>query len=427
MQIKVDHTQETAVTLTISADAKELVPLKEHVLTHFQGKVKVAGFRQGTVPAAILEKHIDPNQLQTEFLQEAVENMYSQAVNTEKLRPVGQPEVSIKKFVPYSELKFDVAVQVVGKVNLPDYKKIKMQKPELTITVKDINEVLASLQKRLAERKDVNRPAKDGDQVWIDFRGVNEKGEPVKGADGKDYPLILGSNTFIPGFESNLIGQKIGEEKEFTLTFPKDYGVKALANKKVTFSVTVTKVQEVIEPKLDDAFATKAGPFKTLNELKEDIKKQLKHERQHEIDRNFEGEIVKEITQKAKVAIPEQLIDEQIERDLIELKQNLTYRGQTYEEFLDMEQLDDATYRSERLRPNASEHVKAGLVLAEIADEELLEVTPEELEVRIQVLKGQYKDAAMQAELDKPENRRDIAARLLTEKTLSKLVAYATT
>lgn len=425
MQVKVDHIGDTKATLTISASGDELKHLKEHVLTHFQDSVKVPGFRSGNIPQAILEKHVDPTQLQTQFLQEAVEHMYVQAVNKEKLRPVGQPQINLKKFVPFTDLEFDAEVSTVGPIKLVEYQKIRMEKPKLEITAKDVQGVIQALQKRLAEKKNVQRAAKDSDEVWIDFSGVDAKGQPIKGADGKDYPLILGSNTFIPGFEPNIVGLKPGEEKTFTLTFPKDYGVKALASKKVTFTVKITKVQEVIEPKPDDLFAAKAGPFKTIAELKADIKKQLKVERQQEQDRNYENQLIGEITQRSDVSIPEQLIDEQIERDIVELKQNLTYRGQTYEEMLEMEQTDDTTYRKERLKPNATERVKAGLVLAEIADKERLEVTPEELEVRIQILKGQYKDQAMQAELDKPDNRRDIAARLLTEKTVKKLVNYA--
>jgi trigger factor len=113
----------------------------------------------------------------------------------------------------------------------------------------------------MAEKKDVERPAKKDDEAWIDFKGVDEKGEPINGADGKDYPLVLGSNKFIPGFEDNVVGMKPGEEKTFPLNFPKDYGVKALAGKKVKFTVKVNKLQELSEPKLDDAFAAMVGPF----------------------------------------------------------------------------------------------------------------------------------------------------------------------
>lgn len=426
MQVNKTKSTDNQATFTVVASEKELEAMKDHVLTHFQSKVKVAGFRAGKVPAGVLEKNIDPNALQTEFLQEAVEQMYIQAVSELNLRTLEQPKITIKKFVPFTALEFEAEVSVVGEIKLADYKSIKKAAPAVNLTAKDIDDVIESLKVRLAEKKDVNREAKTGDQVWIDFVGVDSKGEPVKGADGKDYPLILGSNTFIPGFEDNLIGVSAGDEKTFELTFPKEYGVKAIANKKVKFTANITKVQEVVEPKVDDEFAAKAGPFKTIKELKEDIRKQLGHERQHQARQEFEGQLIKEISDKSKLTVPEVMIEDQIEAMLRDLQQNLVYRGQTFQEFLEAEGKTEEQFRTDVLKPQATERVKASLVLSEIAEQEKLEVTPEELEVRMQVLKGQYQDPQMQEELNRPEARRDIAARILTEKTLSKLVDYAT-
>ncbi|HTE58083.1 MAG TPA: trigger factor [Verrucomicrobiae bacterium] len=425
MQVKKTQPSETEAVLAVVADAKELAPIKEHVLTHFQKNTKIPGFRAGKIPGDLLEKSVDQNALQTQFLEEAVEQLYVAAAREVNLRPVDNPQISIKKFVPFTTLEFEATVAVVGVVTLPDYTKIKKTKPEVKLTDADVKEVIKSLQMRAAEKKDVSRAAKDSDQVWIDYTGVDaDTKESINGADGKDYPLVLGSNTFIPGFEPELIGLKAGDEKTFTLTFPKDYGVAMLQGRKVTFTVTVTKVQEVVEPKVDDAFAAKVGPFKTLAELKADIKKQLAIERQREADRNFESLLIKEISDKSAVAIPDVLIADQIERLMQEVQQNLVYRGQTIQEFLAAEGKTEETYKSDVLKPQAHDRVKASLVLAEIAEKEKLDVTPEELEIRMQVLKGQYKDEAMQAELEKPETRRDIASRILTEKTVSKLVAY---
>jgi trigger factor len=426
MQVKTTHPSDTQAKLSVTADEPMLRSMKDHVLTHFRSRVKIAGFRPGTAPLNLIEKHIDPAELQTEFLEETISSLYSQAIQQERLRPVDRPEISIIKFVPFTTLEFEASVPVVGEIKLPEYTKIKKSKVPVTVTTDDVKDVLTSLRQRMADKKDVNRAARDGDQVWIDFKGIDDKGEAVNGAEGKDYPLILGSNTFIPGFEPNLAGLSAGEEKTFTLKFPKDYGVKALANRNVTFTVTVTKVQEVVEPKADDEFAAKAGPFKTLKDLKDDIKRQLQHERQHEADRNYESELIKTIADKSKVTIPDVLINDQVERLIADLRQNLMYRGMTWEEYLEAEGKSEEAYRTEVLIPQARERVKASLVLAEIAEQEKLEVTPEELEVRMQILKGQYQDAAMQAELDKPEARQDIAARLLTEKTVAKLVTYAT-
>lgn len=423
MQVK-KSIDKTIATITIHANETDLSPLRQHVLTHFQAKLKLPGFREGKVPLALVEKNVDAGQFQSEFLEEALSQMYAQAVQEHDIRPVARPEVELKKFVPYTELEFVVTVSVVGAISLGDYKKIRVAKPKATVTAKDIDEVIKSLQTRLSEKKDVDRAAKDTDQVWIDFTGVDAKGEAVQGADGKDYPLVLGSNTFIPGFEPALVGLKAGEEKTFDTTFPKDYGVKALANKKVTFTVTVTKVQEVVLPKADDEFATKAGPFKTLADLKSDIKKQLQIERDQQAQRDYDNEIVRALAAKSTVEIPDALIEEQIDRIENEEKQNLVYRGQTWEEHLKEEGVTAEEHREQK-RETAAERVKMGLVLSEVAEQEGLTVTPEELEIRMQILKGQYQDPAMQAELDKPEARQDIASRILTEKTLDVLSKYA--
>ncbi len=425
MQVKKTTISETELTLTIVAGEKELADMKQHVLGHFRKKVKIAGFREGKAPLELIEKHVDPSLLQTEFLEDAVNQLYMQAVREESIRPVANPDVSITKFVPFYTLEFDAKLIVLGAVSLPDYKKVKKQKPSVSLTDADVTEVLKNLQTRAAEKKDVERAAQLTDQVWIDFTGVDAKGAPVDGADGKDYPIALGSNTFIPGFEDNVVGLSAGDSKTFDVTFPSDYHAKALAKQKVTFTVTVNKVQEVIMPKVDDAFATTVGPFTSAKQLKDDIKQQLQLERQNEADRAYETELVSELAEQTKVALPASMVEEQIDKIEDQERQNLVYRGQTWEEHLKEEGVTPEEHREQK-RAEAEKSIRASLMLAEISEKENLDITQEELELRIVSLKAQYNDPQMQTELDKPENRRDIASRILTEKTVAKLVGYAT-
>ncbi|HTH71848.1 MAG TPA: trigger factor [Candidatus Pristimantibacillus sp.] len=426
MHVTKKYSSDTKVTLTLTADAELLEAEKKKVLLELARNLKIQGFREGKAPLNIVEKSVDPSRLQTEFLEHAVNRLYLAALDHENLRPVTPPEVKIAKFVPFDTLEVEAEVEVVGEVKLADYKKIKLAKEKVTVDAKEVDEVIASLRSREAEKKEANRAAKDKDEVVIDFKGVDAKTkEEIKGADGKGYPLLLGSNTFIPGFEANLLGMKAGEEKTFVLTFPKDYGVKALQNRKVEFAVKVEKVQEVVEPKLDDAFAATVGPFKTVADLKVDIKKELSARKEDEAEQKFADELITKIAEKSKVAIPEVLITEQIDRLEQEQRQNLMYRGQTWQEFLDAEGLTDETFRKQ-LRPGAELRVKAGLVLSEISELEKIDVTPEELEIQVQTLKARYPDPQMQAELAKPEARRTIASRILTDKTVAKLKEYAT-
>lgn len=414
----------TQVTLKIEAGEAILAPIKNDVLNRLARNVKMPGFRNGRAPLALVEKNIDQAQLQTDFLDEALTQLYAQATTQEQVRPVTQPDVKILKFVPFTEIEFEVTTHVIGKISLPDYTKIKIAKTVGEVTAKDVTDVMNSLKARLAEKQPAERAAKLKDEVIINFKGVDAQGIAVNGAAGQAYPLILGSNTFIPGFEDNLVGMRAEDEKSFTLTFPKDYGVKALAGKEVTFTVTVTSVHEMSEPKVDDTFAAKVGPFKTLAELKMDIKKQLKFEREQEALHKQQDELVKSVTDKSKVDIPEPLIEQQVIYNFDEVRRNLTYRGQTMQEYLEAEGFTEDEFKEKELKPQALQQLKTSMVLAEIAEKENLSVTQDELTSRLQQLKGQYQDPAMQAELDKPENQRDIASRLRSEKVVNYLLGF---
>lgn len=426
MQITNDQLNPTKRKLTIVAEQAELDTVKAHVLKHLSGKVKVQGFREGKAPAHLIEKQLDPAALQTEFIDHAVNDLYVAAIEQSNLRPVAQPEIAIVKFVPFTTLEFTAEVEVIGDIKLADYKKIKLEATSVAVSAKDVDEVIKNLRQRGAEKKAVTRAAKDGDETVIDFKGVDAKTkEPIDGADGENYPLTLGSKAFIPGFEEEVIGLKAGEEKTFDIVFPADYGAAVLQNKKVTFTITVHTVNELVEPKLDDAFAASVGPFKTVAELKADIKKQLKAERERDAQRDFDNKLLEQIAEKSEIALPAAIVEEEITRIEEEEKRNIVYRGQTWQEHLAEEGVTEEEHR-EKQRAGAEMRVKAGLVLGEIANAENITVTPEELEIRLMLLKNQYPDEAMQAELEKPENRRDIQNRMMTEKTLDKLRGYAT-
>jgi len=419
MQVELKKLDDTQVQLTIAASEDELAPYKEQILKKLARDVKLPGFRAGKAPLNLIEKNLDQNQLQTEFLDTVLTDLYAVAIKKQMIRPVTRPDVAIKKFVPFSALEFEVTTHIIGKIEVGKYRGLTKVKPEASVTVKDVDEVVKSLQIRLAEKNEVERAAKKDDEVWIDFKGEDTKGKPVKGAEGKDYPLVIGSNTFIPGFEDNVLGMSPGDKNTFTITFPKDYGVNALASKKVVFHVTANKVKEVVMPKLDDEFAAKAGPFTNLKDLKADIKKQIAIERENEQTRIVQNNLVDQVVSKSKLTIPKPLIEQQVVHELDELKRNLTYRGQTYQEYLEAEGKSEEAFIEEVIEPRAILQIKTSLVLAEIAEIEKLSVSPEELEIRMQLLKGQYTDQTMQADLAKPEVRRDIASRMLSERVVN--------
>ncbi|MBX4190668.1 trigger factor, partial [Candidatus Saccharibacteria bacterium] len=250
----------TNIVLTVAADTADLAPIKKHVLGHFKHTVKVPGFREGKAPEELIEKYANQQRLLDEFMEHAMNELYRRAVDQEQIKPIATPSVQLKKFVPYTDMEFEAETEIIGPIKLPNYKSMKLAKNKPAVTAKDVDGVIKSLQTRMAERSEVNRAAKTGDELIIDFEGQDKTGKKVPGAEGKDHPIVLGSKTFIPGFEEKLIGLKPGDTKEFEITFPKDYGAAALQNQKVDFKVSVQKIQELKEPKADDEFASKVGP-----------------------------------------------------------------------------------------------------------------------------------------------------------------------
>lgn len=422
MQVTKESISPTSIKLTIVADQAELDSIKQNVLKRMSGSLKLQGFRPGKAPMNLVERSVDQNQLQSEFLEHAVNDLYVQAIDQERIRPVAQPQISITKFVPFTTLELVAEVESVSKIVLPDYTKITAVKEVAKVTEAQIDDVIVSLQERAAKREPVERAAKKGDEVTIDFTGVDAKTKsPIAGADGSDYPLVLGSDSFIPGFEDEVTGMKADDVKTFDITFPKDYGATELQNKKVTFTVTAKLVQKMVEPAVDDAFAAQIGPFKSVEELRKDIRRELEAQAKSNAERKYENDLVQAVAEKAKLTIPDSLVDEELDRLEQQERQDILYRGQTWQEHLDAEGVTEEEHRSKN-RSGAELRVRAGLVLGEVAEAEKVKVTPEELEIRIQLLKGQYAtDEQMLQELDKPENRRDIMSRLMTEKTIDKL------
>ena len=425
MQITTKQLSPTQIELTLTADEAQLDHAKARALNDLGKDVSLAGFRKGHAPQHLVEKNVDQSLLQNKFLDNILNDMYGQALVQEQIRAVAQPEVNVTKFVPFNEVEMKAKVEVIGDIKLADYKKFKFTKKTEKVTDKDVQAVLDDLLSREAEKQDVTRAAKEGDEATIDFVGTDPKtNEPFEGGSGNDYPLVIGSNTFIPGFEPELVGMKPGDEKSFDVTFPKDYGAEHLQGKKVSFAVTVKAVKEVVKPKLDAAFASKVGPFKTVDELKEDIKKQLGVEKENQAQRALENDILQALVEKSKLDAPSQLIEEEIDRMEEEEKRNLMYRGQTWQEHLDAEGKTAEQHR-EGQREQATLRVKSGLLLGEVAQAEKIDVTEDDLKERIAAMKQQYNDPQMQAELDKPENQRELVSRILTEKTVTKLVNYA--
>ncbi len=420
MKYSVKHLSSTRVELTITVDAEDLVEVKKITLAKMAQKTKVSGFRPGKVPASVAEKHLDPASVSAQTAEDAASKFVVDAFSQANLQPLERPGVEIKDFKPGKSLEITAEADVLPKIKLGEYKKIGIKREKVTVTDKEVNEVIENLRRSHAEKNEVTRTAKKDDEVWIDFEGVSEEGKPVPGATGKDYPLVLGSNTFIPGFEEGIIGKKTGESFDLSLTFPKDYHHKPLAGAKVTFKTNIKKVTEQKLPEIDDTFAAKNGDFKTIDELKADIKLQLTERKKHEAEDAYRNALLDALLVKSDVPAPEILIQDQMQSLERDMQQNLLYRGLTLEAYLNEQKLTKEEWQKKELRPTAEKRVKIGLLLAELS--KIMDVNVSTGELNAQYKQILQQNPSMKAQLDTPEARRDIANRLLTEKTLTRFV-----
>jgi trigger factor len=424
MSAKITKRTDTEVTFLITATSDEINHAREHSFEHLRGRVKAAGFRPGKAPDNIVERELGSQTVQAEVLDHALQHAYADAVQAqEDITVIATPEISIKKFVPYTELEFEAKVEIMPPVKLADYKKIKKSPPAVKIDESKIAETIEDLRRRLAKRTPVSRSAETGDEVKFDFDGKRE-GQPVPGASAKNHVLKLGSQQFIPGFEEELVGLKPGDSKTFNITFPKDYHEKELAGHPVEFSVAMREVTELSLPEVDDKLAAEIGPFKTVAELRTDIADQLRVEAAEASKNAYENELLEEIVKKSQVAAPQRLVAQQLERLKVEFSQRLAASGLDIDKYLQLQNKTQEDLESE-LKPEAEKRVKLAIVLSEVAKAEGLTVSVAEIDAELENLRKRYTDPAMQQELAGERIREDIYNHLLAGRTVAKLVEYA--
>ena len=422
MKQSTKHLSETKVELIITVDAKELNDAELVALSKIAKEIKVPGFRQGKVPPSVAAKHVNPNDLAQHTLENALSKAVAEAFTDAGIQALDRPEVDVKKFVPGAELEFVATSEILPKVKMGDYKKLSAKAEKVSVTKKDVDEIIGRIRKGYAEKKPADRKAKKGDEVNIDFVGKKDD-VPFEGGSAEGYDIVLGSDSFIPGFEDGIVGHKAGDEFDLDLAFPDYYHVEDLKGAKVVFSVKLNEVKEVVEPELTDELAAKAGPFKTVKELEDDIKAEITKQKQHEADDKLKDALVSELVEKSEVPVPDVLVQDQmrsIEQDMV---QNLMQRGLTLDMYLAEKDFKDKdAWLESEVKDAAVNRVKAGLVLAELSKELKIEATDAELLEKMNLLGQQYPSEDMRKQLKSPEVQRDIANRLLTDKTIDKLV-----
>ena len=427
MNTTVKHLSDTRVLVTVSLGKPELEAAEQVALKKLSKTAKVPGFRKGHVPLDMVAKHVDPNALGQEMLENALSRAVAESFMDNKLQALERPQVDVKKFVPGDILEFTAEADILPTIKLGDYKKLKAARAKIKVEQADIDEVIERIRKGLADKQETKDPAENGDEVVIDFVGKKDD-VAFDGGTGSDYPLVLGSNSFIPGFEEQLVGHKAGDKVDVPLSFPKDYHAKDLAGQAAVFEVTIKKVNKTTLPELNDELAAKAGPFTSVDDLTTDITRELSAQKEREAGDTLKDELVKQLVSKSKVAVPAILREDQIRSLEQDLTQNLMYQGLSIEQyFKDKGFADRDEWVKAEAADAADERIKAGLVLAELSKELKIEATADELADHINKYKTQYaNNPDMAKRFDEPEIQREVANRLITEKTVDELVKLNT-
>ena len=415
-----EKVEKSQVALTIEVNAAEFEAAVEKAYQKMRRKISVPGFRPGKAPRKMIERMYGAEVFFEEAINIAFPEAYEAAAEQEKLQIVGYPTVEMVGEVTKDGFTFKATTPVYPEVTLGEYKGLKAEKPEVKVLAADVDERLKALADRNTRLVSVDRAAKSGDTAVIDFEGFLD-GKPFDGGKGENHNLELGSGSFVPGFEDQVIGMKAGEEKDIDITFPENYH-EDLAGKAVVFKVKVHEVKEKEVPEMDDEFAKDVSEFDTLKDLKADLKKKITEERQKDADRVFEENLMNQVAENITADIPDVMVENQARQYLDNFKAQIS-RQFPYEEYKKMTGMDDEKLLADAKEP-ALRQVKMDLAVAAIIKAENIEASDEDVE-------AEYKKMAEQFGMDvdmvkKYLVKEQVQDQLLSQKAVAVVVDSAT-
>lgn len=394
MNVKSVEKETSKATVTVELTKAELEPAVNKAYLKYRKDIAIPGFRKGKAPRVVIEavygKHV--------FFEDAIEEMfpqiYQEAVMTQDMKPVGRPSVSDMNIADDDSVTLTIVTDLYPAVTLGQYKGIEVEKVNAEVKESEVDAEIDRMAQNVARISTVERPAKDGDTVVIDFEGFLN-GVAFKGGKGENHELVLGSGSFIPGFEEQVVGMSAGEEKDINVTFPENYHASELAGKEVTFKVKVHEVKETVLPEKDDEFVKDVSEFDTMAELRADIEKRILDEKQAGIDRAFENAAVEKAAENMTAEIPDSMVDEEVDRQLERMDYELRAQGASLEAYSKMLGGNMDSIRKS-LRLGALNAVRTNVMLDAVVDAEKIEVSEEECEEEYKKLADSYK-----MELDK--------------------------
>lgn len=419
MKVTVENGENQQVTLTIEVEAAEVNKAVEQACKRLANRVSIPGFRKGKAPRMIVEGHVGKDAVLQEAFDIVAPKALSKAFDEQKIDPVTRPSVDIETLEEGKDLVFKATVTPRPEVKLGDYKGLNVPKNEVNITDEDVEKQLKTFQDRQGKLVDAPEGAevKDGDFTTLDFKGFVD-GEAFDGGEGKDYPLQIGSNSFIPGFEDQLVGAKIGEERDVNVKFPEEYHAKELAGKDATFKCTIRSIKTKELPAIDDELAKKVSKFETLDELKADIRKNLEENAERTAENDQKSAAIEMATNNITVDIPAVMIDNRVTAMIQEMAMRLEQQGMKLEQYLQYAGTDIAKLR-EQYRETAEKNVKTDLMLEEVAKAEDIKVEAKDLDEEVAAMAAAYGATPQQVQKIIKEQGRigDLAASVLRKKT----------
>ncbi len=383
--------EDNKVKLEVEVDVPEVDTALDKAYRKVVKKVSLPGFRKGKVPRRVMESHFGPEVLHEEALEELVPPAYEKALEEADIDPINQPEFELVQIEEGKPLLFNAVVEVLPEIELGEYRGLEAEQGEVNIDDLQVDHQIYMLREqnsRLVPKED--QPAQDGDLVTIDFKGFVD-GEPFEGGEAEDHSLELGSHSFVPGFEEQLVGLKQGDEKEIKVTFPEDYSNEDLAGKEATFQVSLKQVKEKQLPELNDDFVKEVSEFDTFEEMKADLKEKLLKNAEEQSKTKLEESLIEKVTDASEVKLPEILVDRQIDRMIDEMENYLRRQGLGLDQFLELSGKTREELR-EQNRPEAEKRTKANLVLDAIAKKEGFTVDDSEIDAKLAEIAEAYED-----------------------------------
>ncbi len=425
MNCKVEKTNKAnEVKLEITIESEKFDEAIKKVYFKSAKYFNIPGFRKGKAPIQIVEKYYGKEIFYEDAFNEVAGEALEEAVETNKLQVVSRPDIEVTQIEKGKDLIFTAIMQTKPEVKLGKYKGIEIKKIEYNVTDKDINHELEHMQEHNSRLITIeNRPVEKGDIATIDFEGFVD-GKAFEGGKAEGHELEIGSNTFIPGFEDQIIGMKIDEEKDIKVKFPEEYFSKELAGKDATFKVKVHEIKKKELPKLDDEFAKDVSEFDTLKELKEDIKAKKQKQNDEKAKYETQDAIIEEICKNMEVEIPSGMVETETENMLKEVEQRLSYQGLKLDQYLQMMGKTKEEMEKE-YEPQAIDAIKSRLAIEAIIKEEKIEATDKEVEEKLKEMAKNYGKENDEEFLKNENVKKYLKEALANEKTIDFLVENA--